>query len=715
MTESLELLFPDIAKDWDYDKNSPLRPDQIGHGSTKKVYWICEKGHSYAARIDHRTIMHSGCPYCGGKLPIIGENDLQTVYPDIAEEWDYEKNDRRPEEYLPRSNKAVFWKCPVCGYSYKKTIAARTIQAVGCPNCLKEKGTSFQEQSVLYYLSLTQKAENRSNLFGEEVDIFLPELNTGIEYNGKYYHRNRGEKDLKKQRVLSKNGIRLIVIEEAENNILFDDRIEIKSSNSGHVKYPDLEWMIRQVFDLLGITRPDVNILRDQISIKQRYIISRKANNFAAQYPDIAKEWNQVKNGTLRPENFMPKSHHKAYFDCDVCGTTYLRKICDRVIGMECPVCAGKQVKKGYNDLATTDPALVLEWHERNELKPDKVTRGTDKKVWWKCPKCHYEWKATVSSRTTGNVGCPVCAGKVVIPGYNDFATLYPDIASEWDKDKNKGILPSQLRPGSNKKIWWKCNKCGYEWKTTVSSRTTGRNCPKCARKAAAESRLKTYVKTRGSLRDLYPSIADEWDYNKNGEMTPDNVTAGSDARVWWICRTCKNNWQAVISSRTLNGNGCPECGKKKCVQSFQKRRLEEKRSLAEQRPDLAKQWDYKANAPLLPSDVTVGSSKKVSWICSKGHRWTAAIHTRQKCGCPYCSGRKAIPGETDFGTVFPELLKEWSYEYNKDINPLNYTVGSYQKAYWKCSKCGHIWQTEIKTRTSGCGCPKCSEKKNRQ
>ncbi|MBR0157763.1 MAG: zinc-ribbon domain-containing protein [Clostridia bacterium] len=709
--ESLEKHSPDIAKEWDYERNSPLRPDQVGHGSTKKVFWICAKGHSYEARIDHRTIMHSGCPYCGGKRVIKGQNDLLTVFPDVAAEWDYERNEKEPDEYLSKSNKIVYWKCPYCGYSYKKAIVARTTQLVSCPNCLKEKGTSFQEQSILFYLSLKLIAENRTKLNGKEIDIFLPDINTGIEYDGRYYHEKKRQRDIEKHDTLRSAGIRLIVIEEGNENAVNVDKIVVKSSESGHVTIGDLEWSIRALFDILDIDQPEIDIASDHIRIKQQYIISRKSNNFAAKYPEIAKEWDPVKNGDLRPENFMPHSNHKAYFDCPVCGTAYLRMISARVSGTKCPVCAGKQVKKGNNDLATTDPQLLTEWHECNTFKPDEVTRGTDRKAWWRCQVCNYEWEATISSRTTGNVGCPVCAGRVVIPGYNDLETLYPDIAPEWDKDKNGDLLPSQVRPGSNRSVWWKCAKCGNGWKTSIASRTRGRGCPKCGRLSARDARLQTFLETRGSLLDRFPDISAEWDYDKNGDLRPEAITPGSDIKVWWICRTCNNSWQAMVSSRTANGNGCPECGKRKCVVSFQNRRIKEKGSLAETRPDIAAQWDYEANAPLTPNDVTVGSSKIFAWICPKGHKWRAAIYTRRKCGCPVCAGRQTMPGETDFGTLFPDLLKEWNWEGNTGIDPSDYTAGSHKKVSWRCLKCGYVWSAVIKSRTGGCGCPRCAGK----
>ena len=647
MENSLEKLFPEIAREWDFEKNAPLRPDSVGHGSTKKVYWICSRGHSYQARIDHRTIMHSGCPYCSGKRPVPGENDLKTIYPDIAAEWDYSRNEKGPEQYLPRSNTPVYWKCAYCGFSYKKQIDARTLSMTGCPNCLKERGTSFQEQSILFYLSKMTCSIGRYKEFGKEIDVFIPSLNTGIEYDGRFFHKNRRSRDSEKRKYLESKGIRLILIKEGDVNRSEKDSIEIKSTDTGYVAVKDLEWGIRELFRMLDFDCPDIDLGRDQIRIKEQYIISLKKDNFAQVHPELAAMWDGEKNGRLKPENITCGSNHKAYFDCPVCGTVYLRKISEITGGMGCPVCAGKQIKKGYNDLATTHPRLAAEWHERNDLKADEVTRGSDRKAWWRCGKCGYEWKAAVSSRALEGVGCPVCAGRQVIPGRNDLETLYPEIAAEWDELKNGTDRPSGFRPGSNRVFWWRCGKCGHEWRTSAAARVRGRGCPACGRRSARDERIKTYIKMHGSLAEIFPDIAKEWDPEKNGGLTPNTVSPGSSQKVWWICGTCGNSWQAVISSRTLNGNGCPECGKKKCVVTAQLQRIELKGSLAETRPDLALQWDYEANGTLTPQDVTAGSKKRVGWICPKGHRWKAVVYSRKKAGCPYCAGRKAASDET--------------------------------------------------------------------
>jgi hypothetical protein len=38
-----------------------------------------------------QTALKGGCPYCGNRMVLKGFNDLQTVRPDIAQDWDYKK------------------------------------------------------------------------------------------------------------------------------------------------------------------------------------------------------------------------------------------------------------------------------------------------------------------------------------------------------------------------------------------------------------------------------------------------------------------------------------------------------------------------------------------------------------------------------------------------------------------------------------------------
>ena len=101
---NLVIDYPDLAKEWDYEKNYPQTPDQFTKGSHDSVYWVCQKGHpSYSARISNRIYKGDGCPVCAGRKILVGYNDLGTVYPYLAAQWDYEKNwPKTPKEVFPR-------------------------------------------------------------------------------------------------------------------------------------------------------------------------------------------------------------------------------------------------------------------------------------------------------------------------------------------------------------------------------------------------------------------------------------------------------------------------------------------------------------------------------------------------------------------------------------------------------------------------------------
>ena len=201
-------------------------------------------------------------------------------------------------------------------------------------------------------------------------------------------------------------------------------------------------------------------------------------------------------------------------------------------------------------------------------------------------------------------------------------------------------------------------------------------------------------------LATTNPKLAAEWDYEANGDLKPTDVTAGSRKKVGWVCSK-GHRWNAIIHSRN-KGSGCPYCAGWT------------EKGLVSTNPKLAAEWDYEANGDLKPTDVTAGSSKKVGWICSKGHRWNAVISNRSRGrGCPYCAGRKIMVGENDLATVNPKLAEEWGYEANGNLKPTDVTAGSNKKVGWVCSK-GHKWNAVISNRNNGNGCPYCSRKRKK-
>lgn len=151
-----------------------------------------------------------------------------------------------------------------------------------------------------------------------------------------------------------------------------------------------------------------------------------------------------------------------------------------------------KQFMKKHHSasLATKYPYLAKEWmtEKNDKITPDMVTSSSTMNAWWKGP-CGHTWQAKVYSRIKGS-GCPYCSepAKKVLTGFNDLATKYPEIAKEWDVEKNS-IKPSEVLPGSNHKYWWICPICNKSYLTSPSHRKSGSSCPKCGHKRTNESK----------------------------------------------------------------------------------------------------------------------------------------------------------------------------------------------------------------------------------
>ncbi len=198
-------------------------------------------------------------------------------------------------------------------------------------------------------------------------------------------------------------------------------------------------------------------------------------------------------------------------------------------------------------------------------------------------------------------------------------------------------------------------------------------------------------------LRSANPSLAQQWHPSRNGDLTPGDVSIGSNKKFWWFCEE-GHEWQATVNNR-YHGTGCPYCNGK---------RRDKDNCLQAVNPKLAKQWHPSRNAPLTPKDVGPGSRKKVWWLCSKGHEWQATINSRNDGrGCPYCSG-KAVNVDNCLETVNPALSRQWHPTKNEPLTPSRVTAGSDKKVWWICTK-SHEWQETIANRSQGTGCPYCS------
>jgi hypothetical protein len=365
------------------------------------------------------------------------------------------------------------------------------------------------------------------------------------------------------------------------------------------------------------------------------------------------------------------------------------------------------------NSLATKSPNIATEWHptKNGYVTPEKVSFASGKKVWW-LGKCGHEWQMTIANRNHG-MGCPICANKQVLTGFNDLQTTHPELAAEWDYTKNTLILPTKITYGSSKKAWWICSE-GHSYQTTPSNRSFGKGCPICGKIKRARNKHLNHIRNNACIDITHPSLCKEWDHKRNGNITPSTVTLGSDYKAWWIC-VKGHNYQSTVSNR-VSGKGCPICAGQKIVTGIN--------DLLTLNPKLASEWDYSENS-INPQNTSPNSHEIAHWICSVcGNKWQAQIHSRNSgVGCPVCAKKRrteaqrvrAIQRNGSLAEKNPQLAAQWHPTNNGEMTPAKITPGSDYKAWWLCPKCGHEWAAAVGSRNQGHGCPECVKQKRKK
>ncbi len=603
--------FPNISKEWDYEKNINISPERLLPSSNKIVWWKCEKGHSYKTSVNHKTGRNSGCPICSNQKVLVGYNDLVTTNPEIAKEWDYSKNTISPLDITVGSNKKVWWICSTCGYSWNTTVVDRK-QGRGCPQCNKESKSSFPEQAIFYYINnIYPDAILGDRHLVKELDVYIPSKKVAIEYDGGHWHKNL-QKDIEKNELCKSKGIMLYRVRETNcPEMKSEEGIKILTLEYGDEK--QLENIIKTLCIEISNEEIDVDLYRDKSIIYSKYLTKKKENSIASKHPELLDFWDYQKNGTIKPSAISFKSNKEFFWKCKN-GHSYKQSVKAKVSNSGCPICTNHRIQKRYNDFETwcknnNKIKLLDEWdYDRNTFLPSDIMMGTEINVWWKCKNGH-SYESFPYTRKSG-AGCPYCSvpAKKVLKGFNDLKHKYPELAMEWDYEKNGVLKPDDVTFGSGKKVWWKCSQ-GHSFQSQITTRVNGYGCPECGKKKviravrnldtmevfesitiASQKKgisgssislcCKGKTKTAGGFRweyyDNRPKndlvswcinnnkeyILNEWDIEANGFIKPKDVTYGSKKRIHWKCSN-GHSWEAIVKNRTrINGNMCPICRK---------------------------------------------------------------------------------------------------------------------------------------------------------
>lgn len=266
-------------------------------------------------------------------------------------------------------------------------------------------------------------------------------------------------------------------------------------------------------------------------------------------------------------------------------------------------------------------PDIAAEWHptKNKSRTPLLVSAGSNQKAWW-LGKCGHEWETRISHRTNGS-GCPYCSNQLLLVGFNDLQTLHPEIAADWDYEKNYPLEPHDVVLGSYSSYWWKC-QYGHEWNASIKSRFANKRnygCPFCS-----GHRVWPGFNDIGSTHTY---LLEEWDYDKNNTL-PSEVSKGSHYNAWWVGKDCQHRYQMTVYLRTL-GCGCPYCANKRVLAGYN--------DLETTNPELLKIFNYQKNN-FIPKEIVAGTAKPIWWLCENGHSFQRTGNRMLRSNkCPYC------------------------------------------------------------------------------
>lgn len=411
---SIAVTHPNLLKEWCYERNT-ITPYEIRYGSTKLVWWTCDKGHEYQAPPNRKTSLNSGCPYCRN-LKVHEGNSLLHNFPDIAKEWNIKRNKMTVEDAIFGSAKSVWWKCEK-GHEWKTTITSRTYMKSGCPIC--KKSFRYSDLELRTYCELKSLYGNviwGYRLENYEVDILLKDYNIAIELDGYFWHKDKYDKDLLKNKICKENSIKLLRLREKPLKQLTNQDILFNHKNN---KLETIKILVKRLTKLTGIGKEYLSrkkFLNEELYNSLKYQTSTPKRSLQKYYPEIAKQWHPIKNGKLTPNQVPCASPKRFWWICkkghewetSLSSMTNQTRIERGSNG--CPYCRNLKVNN-ENSLATLNPLVSKLWdYNKNELTPNQVTLYSQKKVWWICRiNKNHSFQRPIYKQVSAVNKCPIC------------------------------------------------------------------------------------------------------------------------------------------------------------------------------------------------------------------------------------------------------------------------------------------------------------------
>lgn len=361
--------------------------------------------------------------------------------------------------------------CKRCGHIWNP-FAHALLRGSGCPKCQRKTQTSFAEQSIFFYVrkQYPNSINGYKKGFGRsELDVFIPDLQVGIEYDGRNWHKNKENIEKRKYEICKERKIKLIRVRERRlGEVTGICDCQIYSEYGDTKRYSSLDKCIQELLFMLDIV-VDVDCSRDRVKIQEQYFSIVEEKSLGKLFPALVGEWHQPSNGNITPFMVKPKSNVAYYWKCPACGEIYPAPPANRIAGTGCASCAG--VKK------LTHEEFEHRVHENHpNINLLGKYQSSAERVKCQCTICGQIWNATTQSITTGK-GCKKCWNKSMA----DQKRKPHDVFLKQVKQKHPRITILGQYENSHSEILCRCDVCGNEWSPIAQSLITGYGCSNCS------------------------------------------------------------------------------------------------------------------------------------------------------------------------------------------------------------------------------------------
>ena len=211
------------------------------------------------------------------------------------------------------------------------------------------------------------------------------------------------------------------------------------------------------------------------------------------------------------------------------------------------------------------------------------------------------------------------------------------------------------------------------------------------------------------SLADTHPHLLSWWNYEANGNLSPENVTKGMDIKVFWKCPVGHSPKVLISSMTRKSGPGCGICSGNEVAEGVN--------DLQSQAPDLLRFWDSKSNKTK-PNKVYFRTQQELTWVCTNKHKFVMSAWKLSRNlarglkhgseGCKYCAHRDVWEGWNDLKTIAPHLLNDYIRGKNKKA-PHEVCAYTSEEYWWQCEKMHKPRLQSPQSRVRrGSGCSTC-------